>query len=248
MRTARTQAPRDGPRTSGARRYDRRRAERLGRDRRRARGDRLGRGVLAQPPARRPRPRPRAVRARPRQRRGQDHSRIIRLSYHRPRLRPARPARLRDVGGGRARERHADRDPDRRPRRRARATRRSRSRDYSRRDDRRGRPVRAARRRRRSRALAAVAARRRAPRAVPGGRRDRRPEPRQRGPPGGSRRAHGATLLRGIAGDRAPRRWRTATIEVDLADGDASTGPARSSSRPTPGRTTSSRRSTGACR
>ena len=152
---------------------------------------------------------------------GQDHSRIIRLSLPPPRLRPARPARLRDAG--------------RRSRRRA-ATRivtRTGGLDIGPRDGgdhRLGRlhgqrwPPRASRSSTSTRAeidapLAAVAPRRRAPR------RCSRPTPASptrtaaTPPTGGSPRAHGATLLERTPG-RGIRDAGGGEIEVELADGD----------------------------
>ena len=122
----------------------------------------------------RPRPRPRAVRVRPRQRRlgrpQPDHPALLPPA----RLRPARQARLRDLGRGRGRGRRADRDGHRRPRPVAGRPGDPEGRLHGQ-PGRRGRPVRAARRRRGHAPLAAVAPRRRRDRDVPGAGRARRP-------------------------------------------------------------------------
>ena len=156
----------------------------------------------------------------------QDHSRIIRLSYHRPEyVRLARRAYA-TWAEVEAESRRPDRDADRRARRRARATPRSRSRDYVDSDDGRGGPVRAARRPRDHASLAAVAARRRAPRPVPGGRRDGRPEPRPTPPTSGWPGPTGRRSSTGRPVDGAARRRRRRHRGDDRRRA-RSTGPAR---------------------
>ena len=154
------------PRPAAARRHGRdRRPGRAGRDARRVRAGSVacgrewdaivvglggigsGAAYWLSRAARRPGPRPRAVRARPPQRRvGQDHSRIIRLSYHRPdyvRLARRAYATWAEVEA-RGRRRRSSRSPAASTSRRA--TPRSRWRTTRRAMDRRGRPVRAPRR------------------------------------------------------------------------------------------------------
>ena len=137
---------------------------------------------------------------------GQDHSRIIRLSYHRPdyvrlaRRAYATWAEVEAESGTRIVTRTGGLDVA--PARGAIPLS-----DYTSAMTAEGVPFEHLDARRDHAALAAVAARRRAPRALPGGCRHRRPEPRQRRPPAARPRAR-RDAPRAHPGDAAARRRR----------------------------------------
>ena len=174
-----------------------------------------------------------------------DHSRIIRLSYHRPdyvRLAKRAYETWAEVEAG---GRRADRHRHRRARPVAGRPGHPDGRLHGQ-PDRGGGPVRAARRRRGAQALAAVAGRRRAARrcgSAQGGLADP-----FRGNAAHRRlaRANGATLRDRSAGDVDPRRGRRRPRGGDRRT--RRTGRGGSCSPPTPGPTSCSPRSIGACR
>ena len=219
---------------------ERRVTPRLRRRGRRARRARLRGRVLALAPARAARARPRAVRDRPPVRRLARTSAGSSGALPPARLRPPRRraptttwAEVERETGTQVVFRTGGLDVG--PRRGRRTASTIDLEVVRRRDDRGGRPVRAARRRRDHAPLSRVAPGRRAHGPVPGGHRHRGPVARQRRPPARSPSRARRDAPRARAGRPASRRAR-GEVTVELEDGERITGRARRSSRRTPGR------------